>query len=71
MNGENFEHCVLTQLLPNLEELFLIVIDNASYQCPGETSDTELKKGPDNCLATREEDSHPRGFFQGSVTKSC
>jgi hypothetical protein len=38
MNGENFEHWVLTQLLPNLKELLLIVMDNASYQFPGETS---------------------------------
>jgi hypothetical protein len=60
MNGGNFEHWMLTQLLPNLEELVLIVMDSASYQCPsGETSSTELEKGPDNCLAAREEDSHP------------
>jgi hypothetical protein len=31
MNGENFEHWVLTQLLPNLEEPSLVIMDNASY----------------------------------------
>jgi hypothetical protein len=31
MNGENFEHWILTQLLPNLEEPSATVIDNAPY----------------------------------------
>jgi hypothetical protein len=31
MNGENFEHWMSTQLLPNLEEPSVIVMDNASY----------------------------------------
>jgi hypothetical protein len=31
MNGENFEHWMLTQLLPNLEEPLIIVMDNAPY----------------------------------------
>jgi hypothetical protein len=31
MNGENFEHWMSTQLLPNLEEPSIIVMDNASY----------------------------------------
>jgi hypothetical protein len=31
MNGENFEHRVLIQLLPNLEEPSLVIMENASY----------------------------------------
>jgi hypothetical protein len=31
MNGENVEHWMSTQLLPNLEEPSVIVMDNASY----------------------------------------
>jgi hypothetical protein len=31
MNGENFEHWMSTQLLPNLEEPSVIMLDNASY----------------------------------------
>jgi hypothetical protein len=31
MNGENFEHWMLTQLLPNLEEPSTILMDNAPY----------------------------------------
>jgi hypothetical protein len=31
MNGENFEHWMSTQLLPNLEEPSVIVMDSASY----------------------------------------
>jgi hypothetical protein len=31
MNTENFEHWMLTQLLPNLEEPSVIVMDNAPY----------------------------------------
>jgi hypothetical protein len=31
MKGENFEHWMSTQLLPNLEEPSVIVMDNASY----------------------------------------
>jgi hypothetical protein len=31
MNGENFEHWVLTQLLPNLEEPSVIIMYNAPY----------------------------------------
>jgi ABC-type Zn2+ transport system substrate-binding protein/surface adhesin len=31
MNGENFEHWMSTQLLPNLEEPSVIVMNNASY----------------------------------------
>jgi hypothetical protein len=31
MNGENSEHWLLTQLLPNLEEPLLVIMDNASY----------------------------------------
>jgi hypothetical protein len=31
MNGENFEHWMLTQLFPNLEESSVIVMDNAPY----------------------------------------
>lgn len=32
INGENIEHCMVIQLLPNLEEPSLIVMSNASYQ---------------------------------------
>jgi hypothetical protein len=53
VNQENFEHWMLTKLLPNLEELSLTVMDNASYHS-GETSSTELDKGQDNCLSARE-----------------
>jgi hypothetical protein len=31
MNGENFEHWMSTQLLPNLDEPSVIVMYNASY----------------------------------------
>jgi transposase len=31
MNGENFAHWMLSQLLPNLEEPSVIVLDNAPY----------------------------------------
>jgi hypothetical protein len=31
MNGENFEHWMLTELLPKLEEPSVITMDNASY----------------------------------------
>jgi hypothetical protein len=31
MNGENFEHWMLSQLLPNLKERSVITMDNAPY----------------------------------------
>jgi hypothetical protein len=31
MNGESFEHWILTQLIPNLEEPSVIMMDNAPY----------------------------------------
>jgi hypothetical protein len=55
MNVENSEHLVLTQLLPKLHLL----------QCsPGETSNRDMEKGQDNCLAARKGNYLPRGSFQ-------
>jgi hypothetical protein len=46
MNGENFEHWMVTQLLPNLEEPSAVAVDSSLSQCPsGETFNTELEKG--------------------------
>jgi transposase len=46
MNGENFEHWMLTQLLRNLEEPSVIVMDNALYHSILlEKPPTQLEKG--------------------------
>jgi hypothetical protein len=45
-NGENFEHWMLTQLLPNLEEPSVIVMDNVPYHSVLlEKPPTQLEKG--------------------------
>jgi hypothetical protein len=64
MNGENFEHYMLTHLLPNLEEPSVIVME--SVPCHS----VLLEKPPtqswrkDNCLAAREGNSLRKGIFQ-------
>jgi hypothetical protein len=58
INGENFEHWMLTQLLPSLEGPLLTAMDNTAQH------NTELEKGPDNCLAAREDLLPSRGSFQ-------
>jgi prophage antirepressor-like protein len=55
MNRKNFEHWVLTQVLPNLEKPSLVMDIVVIPQCHGETSNTEQEKGQDNCLAATEE----------------
>jgi hypothetical protein len=65
MNGENFEHWMLTQLLPNLEELSVIIMNNAPYHSILlETPPTQLEKGRDKCLAATEGNSLCRGILQ-------
>jgi hypothetical protein len=65
INGENFEHWMLTQLLPNLEEPSVIIMDNAPYHSVLlEKPPTQLEKGCDNCLAATEESSLCRGILQ-------
>jgi hypothetical protein len=45
INGENFEHWMLTQLLPNLEEPLVLVMDNAHHSILLDKPPTQLEKG--------------------------
>jgi hypothetical protein len=64
VNYENFEHWVLTKLLPDLEELSLTVMDNASYHSVLTEKPPTLVWRMDKIIAWLQENYFPRGSFQ-------
>jgi hypothetical protein len=68
LNGENFENWMLTQLLPNLEELSIVVMGNAPYYIVLEKSPTQSWR-KDEIIAWLQEKriSFTKGYFKAEL----
>jgi hypothetical protein len=69
MNGENFEHWMLTQLLSNLEEPSVIIMDNAPYQCVLLAKSPTQSSRKDEIIAWLQQKGIPftEGYFKAKL----